>query len=101
MNDVDFLLYEVAVGTPIVDSIGAHRRISCRAELHILPSKQDKLNARRPRRDRRSHGDRLTVDLTSGTLTALKIHVARRGTTIRAVVTALIQREIAPEIQRE
>jgi len=54
-----------------------------------------------PRRDRRSHADRLTVDLPSGTLMALKIHVARRETTIRAVVTSLIQREISPEIQRE
>lgn len=54
-----------------------------------------------PRRERRSHADRLTVELPSGTLTALKIHVARRETTIRAVVTTLIQREIAPEVQRE
>lgn len=44
-----------------------------------------------PRRERRSHTSRLTVDLPSGTLTALKIHVARRETTIRAVVTSLIQ----------
>lgn len=54
-----------------------------------------------PRRERRSHADRLTVDLPAGTLTDLKIHVARRETTIRAVVTSLIQREIAPEVQRE
>lgn len=54
-----------------------------------------------PWRERRSHADRLTVDLPSGTLTALKIHAARRETTIRAVVTSLIQREIAPEGQRE
>ena len=53
------------------------------------------------RRDRRSLAERLTVDLPAGTLTALKIHVARRETTIRAVVTALIQKEITPEVQRE
>lgn len=53
------------------------------------------------RRDRRSFADRLTVDLPTGTLTALKIHVAQRETTIRAVVTSLIKKEITLESQRE
>lgn len=39
--------------------------------------------------------DRLTVDLPPGTLTALKIHVAQRETTIREVVTALVKKEIS------
>jgi hypothetical protein len=47
--------------------------------------------ARPPRRDR---ADRLTVDLPAGTLTALKIHAARQETTIREVVTDLIEKEI-------
>ncbi len=38
--------------------------------------------------------DRLTVDLPSATLTALKVHVAQHKTTIREVVTDLIEREI-------
>ncbi len=46
------------------------------------------------RRDRRSRAERLTVDLPTGTLTALKIHVAQRETTIREVVTNLVQNEI-------
>lgn len=38
--------------------------------------------------------ERLTVDLPTGTLAALKIHVAQRETTIREVVTMLIKKEI-------
>lgn len=44
-----------------------------------------------PRRDERSRAERLTVELPTGTLTALKIHVAQRETTIRALVTGLVQ----------
>lgn len=47
-----------------------------------------------PPRDQRSRAERLTVDLPAGTLTALKIHVAQRETTIREVVTGLVQKEI-------
>lgn len=43
------------------------------------------------RRDERSHAERLTVELPKGTLTALKIHAAQRETTIRALVTDLLQ----------
>jgi len=43
------------------------------------------------RRDERSRAERLTVELPPGTLTALKIHVAQRETTIRALVTSLVQ----------
>lgn len=53
-----------------------------------------------PRRDRRSRAERLTVDLPAGTLTALKIHVARHRTTIREVVTKLVQHEIRQEGKR-
>ncbi|NVP54741.1 MULTISPECIES: hypothetical protein [Rhizobiaceae] len=49
------------------------------------------------RPSRRERADRLTVDLPAGTLTALKIHVAQRETTIREVVTDLIEREIINE----
>lgn len=42
-------------------------------------------------REGRSHAERLTVELPTGTLTALKIHVAQRETTIRAFVTGLVQ----------
>ncbi|MBB3743510.1 hypothetical protein FHX10_003009 [Rhizobium sp. BK591] len=38
--------------------------------------------------------ERLSVDLPSGTLTALKIHAARQETTIREVVTDLIKKEL-------
>ncbi|MBB4283902.1 hypothetical protein GGE43_004751 [Agrobacterium tumefaciens] len=41
-----------------------------------------------PRRDR---ADRLTVDLPSGTLTALKVHAAQREMTIREIVVALLR----------
>jgi len=44
---------------------------------------------------RQRRADRLTVDLPTGTLTALKIHAAEKQTTIRDVVTALIKEEIA------
>jgi hypothetical protein len=37
---------------------------------------------------------RLSVDLPSGTLTALKVHAAQRETTIREVVTSLVQKAI-------
>ncbi|MQX78117.1 hypothetical protein [Sinorhizobium medicae] len=53
-----------------------------------------------PRRDRRSRAERLTVDLPAGTLTALKIHVAQRETTIREVVTNLVRQEIGQEGNR-
>jgi len=43
------------------------------------------------RRDGRSRAERLTVELPTGTLTALKIHAAERETTIRALVTDLVQ----------
>ena len=43
------------------------------------------------RREGRSYVERLTVELPTGTLTALKIHVAQRETTIRALVTGLVQ----------
>lgn len=46
------------------------------------------------RQSRRDRAERLTVDLPAGTLTALKIHVAQRETTIREVVTDLIERAI-------
>lgn len=46
-----------------------------------------------PRQQRRA--DRLTVDLPTGTLAALKVHVAQRGRTIREVVTALVKSEIS------
>lgn len=46
------------------------------------------------RPSRRDRAERLTVDLPAGTLTALKIHAAQRDTTIREVVTNLIEREI-------
>jgi hypothetical protein len=46
--------------------------------------------------ERQRRADRLTVDLPIGTLTALKIHAAQNQTTIRDVVTALIQKEVAP-----
>ncbi|WP_331373411.1 hypothetical protein [Sinorhizobium chiapasense] len=48
-------------------------------------------------RDERSHASRLTVTIPKGTLTALKVHVARRDTTIREMVTGLIEREIDKE----
>lgn len=51
-------------------------------------------NRNPPRRDQRSRAERLTVDLPAGILTALKIHVAQRETTIREVVTGLVQKEI-------
>ena len=44
--------------------------------------------------ERRSRAERLTVNLPAGTLTALKIHVARRETTIREVVTALVLKTV-------
>lgn len=43
------------------------------------------------RRDGRSRAERLTVELPAGTLTALKVHVAQRETTIRAFVTDLLK----------
>lgn len=43
------------------------------------------------RREGRSHAERLTVELPTGTLTALKVHVAQRETTIRAFVTDLLK----------
>lgn len=43
------------------------------------------------RRDGRSRAERLTVELPTGTLTALKVHVAQRETTIRAFVTDLLK----------
>ncbi|MCZ7932351.1 hypothetical protein O9X90_08515 [Agrobacterium leguminum] len=43
---------------------------------------------------RRSRADRLTVDLPSGTLTALKVHAAQHEMTIREVVTSLVQKAI-------
>lgn len=59
----------------------------------MAPASSDP-QARPSRRDR---ADRLTVDLPAGTLTALKIHVAQRETTIREVVTHLIKQEIIKE----
>lgn len=56
----------------------------------MAPASSDP-QARPSRRDR---ADRLTVNLPAGTLTALKIHVAQRETTIREVVTDLIERAI-------
>lgn len=50
-----------------------------------------------PWRSQRSHARRLTVDLPAETFAALKIHVARNETTIRAIVTALIQTHIEKE----
>ena len=50
-----------------------------------------------PWRSRRSHARRLTVDLPAETFAALKIHVARNETTIRAIITALIQTHIEKE----
>lgn len=50
-----------------------------------------------PWRSRRSHARRLTVDLPAETFAALKIHVAQNETTIRAIVTALIQTHIEKE----
>ncbi len=47
------------------------------------------------RRDRRSRVKRLTVDLPGDALTALKIHAAERETTIRELVTSLIEQAIA------
>jgi glycerol-3-phosphate dehydrogenase len=44
-----------------------------------------------PRRDRRSHAERLTVDLPEGARTALKIHAARNQTTIRELIVSLVQ----------
>lgn len=38
--------------------------------------------------------ERLSVDLPSGTLTALKVYAAQRETTIREVVTSLLINEI-------
>ncbi|MGO8332108.1 hypothetical protein ACC778_08280 [Rhizobium ruizarguesonis] len=38
--------------------------------------------------------ERLSVDLPSGTLTALKIHAALQETTIREVVADLIKKEL-------
>lgn len=49
------------------------------------------------RRDGRSYASRLTVDIPKTTLTALKIHAAQHDTTIREVVTDLIEREIINE----
>lgn len=49
------------------------------------------------RRDGRSYASRLTVSIPKDTLTALKIHAAQRDTTIRKVVTDLIEREITNE----
>lgn len=49
------------------------------------------------RRDGRSYASRLTVNIPKDTLTALKIHAAQRDTTIREVVTDLIEREIINE----
>lgn len=53
-----------------------------------------------PWRSRRNHACRLTVELPAETFAALKIHVARNGTTIRAIVTALIQTAIEKEYQK-
>ncbi|MET4687669.1 hypothetical protein [Sinorhizobium fredii] len=50
-------------------------------------------NNTRPR-EGRSHVSRLTINIPKGTLTALKIHVAQRETTIREIVTDLIEKEI-------
>lgn len=78
--------------------IGSRKRILARLSLHICTSatidsgtpdvKTKDANAL-PRRDCR--GGRLTVDLPPGILTALKVHAARRGTTIKEVVTDLVQ----------
>lgn len=38
--------------------------------------------------------ERLTVDLPSGTLTALKVHAAQRELTIREVVVTLLQKTL-------
>lgn len=46
---------------------------------------------------RRRPAERLSVDVPPGTLAALKIHAAQRDTTIREVVTDLIEREIINE----
>lgn len=46
------------------------------------------------RPSRRGRADRLTVDLPSGTLTALKVHAAQHEMTIREVVTTLVQKAI-------
>lgn len=48
-------------------------------------------------RDQRSHAARLSVDMPRETLTALKVHAAARETTIRAVVTSLVRKEIGGE----
>ncbi|MGR9423633.1 hypothetical protein [Rhizobium leguminosarum] len=45
-------------------------------------------------RDRRSRVKRLTIDVPGDVLTALKIHAARHETTIRELVTSLIERAI-------
>lgn len=52
------------------------------------------------RRDERSRAERLTVELPTGTLTALKIHAAQRETTIRALVTDLVQTALAQKGKR-
>lgn len=49
------------------------------------------------RRAGRSHASRLTLNIPKATLTALKIHVAQRQTTIREIVTDLIEKEISKE----
>lgn len=48
---------------------------------------------------RRNGAERLTVELPAGTLTALKIHAARRERTIREIVTKLVESEIKGEAQ--
>ena len=52
------------------------------------------------RRDGRSRAERLTVELPAGTLTALKIHAAQRETTIRALVTGLVQNALEQKGKR-
>lgn len=52
------------------------------------------------RREGRSRAERLTVELPTGTLTALKIHAAQRETTIRAFVTSLLQKALTQKGKR-
>jgi len=51
------------------------------------------------RRVRRSRAERLSVDLPPGTLAALKIHAVLRETTIREVVTSLVQKELEGKVR--
>lgn len=83
-------------GTRLVDK-GGHIFVDDTSpeefELRLLEWQEESRDSTAPPKPQR-RVDRLTVDLPSGTLAALKVHVAQRETTIRNVVTHLVKMEI-------